>query len=51
MKKNIVIKTPRFRKIRHYSEMQNDAWMHREGLRDNTIDHERRVRGYVRGSL
>ena len=28
----IVIKTaPRFRKLSHYSDMQNDALMHREG--------------------
>ena len=30
---NVVLKLPDFRTISHFSEMQNDALMHREGLK------------------
>ena len=30
---NLCSKTPGFQKLGHFSEMQNDALMHREGLK------------------
>ena len=46
--KKMVLKSLGFRKLSHSSEMQNDALMHREGLKGtNILDKIRKIPGYL----
>ena len=42
-RENLLSKTPRCRKLSHYSQIKNDAFMHREGLTPQTLTMHQKI--------